>query len=260
MSRGFEDARETANEMLAEAVAKQLRPMYCARCGSRLQVRNVQHRGFDKDTGYPKYDVTLGCPHATLYETDISREVRFAWKNPFDRHSVHKVSKVIELNSDIADAHCKRGDAYHDMGKYNKAIVEYNVAIKLNPNHASAHYNRAFAYGQIAEYEKAIADYDRVIELDPSDALAYYNRGVAYLNKIEIREGVSDLEKCVELSTDPQLTKAAQREREMIVSLGEPPPPPPDESTPEYVHYIMKYGSPKGLDGKPLFEQYWKDH
>lgn len=111
MSRDFEGARETANEMLAEAVAKQLRPVYCARCGSRLQVRKLQQNGFDKDTGYPKCDVILGCPHAILYETSILGKPWFTWKKPFDRHTVHKVTKVIELNSDIADAHCRRGDA-----------------------------------------------------------------------------------------------------------------------------------------------------
>lgn len=109
MSRGFEGAGETANEMLAEAVAKQLRPVYCIRCGSRLQVRKLQQNGFDKDTGYPKYDVILGCPHVTLYETRISRQACFTWKDPLDRHTVHKVSKVMELNSDIADAYYNQG-------------------------------------------------------------------------------------------------------------------------------------------------------
>jgi len=121
MSRGFEDARETASETLAEAVAKKLKPVYCTKCGSRLQIRSVQHKGFDKDTGYPKYDVILACPHATLYETDISREAQFTWKKPFGRHTVHKVSKVIELSSGITDAYHKRGDAYDEMPE----LVEY---------------------------------------------------------------------------------------------------------------------------------------
>ena len=85
--------------------------MYCARCGSRLQVRKLQQNGFDKDTGYPKYDAILGCRHAILYETSVSGKPWFTWKAPFGRHSVHRVSMVIELNPDLADAHYKRGDA-----------------------------------------------------------------------------------------------------------------------------------------------------
>jgi tetratricopeptide (TPR) repeat protein len=115
MNRGFEDARETTDHALAEAVAKQLKPVYCTRCGSHLQIRKLQQNGFDKDTGHPRYDIVLACPQAALYETDVLRGARFTWKNPVDRHTVHEVSKVIELNSDIADTHYKRGAAYDEM-------------------------------------------------------------------------------------------------------------------------------------------------
>ncbi|MDH4300140.1 MAG: zinc-ribbon domain-containing protein [Dehalococcoidia bacterium] len=100
-----QDAQGGGKKRLAETVAKQLRQVYCARCGSLLQVRKLQQNGFDEDTGYPKYDVILACPHATVFETDVSREVRFTWKNPLDRHSVRRVSMVVELNSEIADTH-----------------------------------------------------------------------------------------------------------------------------------------------------------
>jgi len=111
MCRGSGDAREKANHTLAEIVAEQLKPVYCTRCGSRLQVRKLLPKGFDKDTGHPRYDVILGCPHAILYETSVLGKPWFTWKKPFGRHTVHKVSKVIELNSDITDAYYKPGDA-----------------------------------------------------------------------------------------------------------------------------------------------------
>ena len=93
-----QDAQEVSEKRLAEAVAKQLKPMYCTRCGSLLQVRRLQQNGFAGDTGHPKYDVILACPYVTVYETNVSKEARFTWKNPFDRHTVRKVSKIIEVN------------------------------------------------------------------------------------------------------------------------------------------------------------------
>ena len=224
--------------MLAEAVAKQLKPVYCTRCGSRLQVRKLRQNGFDKDTGYPKYDITLACPYVTLYETDIWGETRFTWKDPLDKHTVHKISKVIELDSDIvgtsymwsdygktiadfdklikldpnnADAYRERGDFYCEMDKYGEAIADYTRAIELEPRYALAYFNRAYAYGEIGEYDKAIADYSKTIELDPKDAQAYYNRGLDCQNKGEMSKAVNDLEKCVGLSTDPELIKDAQQ-------------------------------------------------
>lgn len=100
-----QDAQGGSEKRLAEVVAKQFRPAYCARCGSLLQVRRLQQNGFDEDTGYPKYDVILACPYAILYETSVLGKPWFTWKKPFDRHTVHKVSKIIESNSDISGAY-----------------------------------------------------------------------------------------------------------------------------------------------------------
>jgi len=116
-----------------------------------------------------------------------------------------------ELNPDNADAYCKRGDAYAEIGEYGQAIADYNKAIELDSGHALAYFSRAYAYGEIGEYNKAIADYSKVIELNPSDDQAYYNRGLHYHNKGEMPKAVSDLEKCIELSTDSKLTEDAQQ-------------------------------------------------
>ena len=126
-------------------------------------------------------------------------------------NSMADYNKAIESDPANADAYYERGDAYDELGEYEKAIADYNKAIKLDPNHALAYFNRAYAYGEIGEYNKAIADYSKAIELNPSDAQAYYNRGLDYHNKGEVPKAVSDLEKCIGLSTDPELTKAAQQ-------------------------------------------------
>jgi len=110
-----------------------------------------------------------------------------------------------------ADDYYKRGDAYDETGKYDKAITSYSKAIELDPNHALSYYNRGCAYGEIGEYDKAIADYNKAIELNPNDSLAYYNRGLACSKRGDVPKAVSDLEKCIELSTDPELAKDAQR-------------------------------------------------
>jgi len=127
----------------------------------------------------------------------------FDWAREFD--------KAIELNPDNADAYFNRGDAYDEIGEYEKAIADYSKAIELKPGDALAYFNRGNAYGEIREYGKAIADYSRVIELNPGDADTYYNRGLACQEKGELAKAASDLEKCIELSADSELAKAAQQ-------------------------------------------------
>jgi len=86
------EAREEKREPLLERVAKQLRPRYCEKCGSQLQVRRLDKKGFDKDTGQPKYEVLLACPHVTIYETSVAPGVKFDWKGQFGGHTVDRVS------------------------------------------------------------------------------------------------------------------------------------------------------------------------
>jgi Tfp pilus assembly protein PilF len=120
-------------------------------------------------------------------------------------------NKAIELDPNHALAYLNRGCAYGEIGEYGKAIADYNKVIELRPNHALAYYNRGCAYGEIGDYDKAIADYNITIDRDPDDADAYYSRGLAYRKKCEGPKAASDLEKCIELSTDPELIKDAQK-------------------------------------------------
>ena len=104
------------SDKVAEAVAQQIEPVYCVKCGSKLQILTVKHIGFDKNTGHPRYKVRLRCPHAVLYETSILALIPFyregfIWQSPFDRHTVHKVSKPIELEPNDGDTQHTRGDA-----------------------------------------------------------------------------------------------------------------------------------------------------
>lgn len=94
-NQDVKEDKETPTVPSFEAVAKQLRPAYCTKCGSRLQVRKLEKKSFDKDTGYPKCDVIIACPHATLYETRISRNPWVTWKAPFNRHTADKVSLIV---------------------------------------------------------------------------------------------------------------------------------------------------------------------
>lgn len=91
------ETKETPSQALLEAVAKQLKPRYCEKCGSQLEIRKVEPRGFDKDTGYPKYDAVLACPYATIYETAVLPRAKITWKGQFGGHTVDKASVVVHL-------------------------------------------------------------------------------------------------------------------------------------------------------------------
>lgn len=90
-----EVVKETPSQALLDSIGKQLKPRYCEKCGSQLEIRTLTPRGFDKDTGYMKCNVLLACPYATIYETAVLLGAKITWKGSFGGHTVDKASIVV---------------------------------------------------------------------------------------------------------------------------------------------------------------------
>lgn len=73
------------------------------------------------------------------------------------------------------------GNAYADLGDYEKAIEAYRQAIKLNPNLSKPHNNLGLVYAALNRLPEAIAEFELSVKLRPDYAEAHYNLGVAYL-------------------------------------------------------------------------------
>jgi lipoprotein NlpI len=81
--------------------------------------------------------------------------------------------------SNLAIAYHNRGIARTQLGEYDAAISDLDMAIRVNPRAARAMTSRGIAWHGRGDYERAIADYDAAILLDPRDVLAVNNRGLA---------------------------------------------------------------------------------
>ena len=69
--------------------------------------------------------------------------------------------------------------------KYKKAISYYKKTIELRPNDAHAYNNMGNAYKEIGNFDRAIECYDSAISLKPDYASAHYNLGIVYQKKDE---------------------------------------------------------------------------
>ncbi|MBI5240315.1 MAG: tetratricopeptide repeat protein [Elusimicrobia bacterium] len=85
------------------------------------------------------------------------------------------MSDIEALNSsDISDPliFVVRGDAMHNSGHFDKAIVEYTKAMELDANVPEAYIGRGISLFAQESYDAAQQDLLRAIELDPADAAA----------------------------------------------------------------------------------------
>ena len=83
------------------------------------------------------------------------------------------------------------GDAIAEA-EVNRLIVEYSKQIKANPNESEFYIKRGGAYLQGQRFDKAIQDFSEAIRLSDAD-LAYFGRGMALGRDGLINEGVKDL-------------------------------------------------------------------
>jgi tetratricopeptide (TPR) repeat protein len=84
----------------------------------------------------------------------------------------------------LANAYNNRGLSYNRLGKYDKAIYDYNEAIKLAPDLMNVYYNRGCAYANQGLYPLALQDFDKELELSPkSFAVKHYKLALIYYDK-----------------------------------------------------------------------------
>ncbi len=58
------------------------------------------------------------------------------------------------------------GNAYFDMGQYQRAIEDYDEAIQLQPDVDAFYNNRGHAYLKLGQYAKAKVAADKVCSLN----------------------------------------------------------------------------------------------
>lgn len=77
------------------------------------------------------------------------------------------------------------------IGKFEEALISYDVVVQRNPQLAYVLENRARLYCDMDRYEDALKDYSTIILHHPDNLDALYNRGLVYiiLRKLDEAEG-----------------------------------------------------------------------
>ena len=81
---------------------------------------------------------------------------------------------------EIASEFYDLGNAYVELGKYDKAIAEFQAALKIDPSFVKADYNLALAYGHAKRPEDAVPILKRLLLADPENTQVLSALGWAY--------------------------------------------------------------------------------
>jgi tetratricopeptide (TPR) repeat protein len=113
-----------------------------------------------------------------------------------------EINAALEIDPQYALAYNHRGNAYDELGDYDRAIADYGQALKLDPRLAAAYLNRGMAHRKKGNLDRAIADYDRALKLSPGLPQAYYIRGVAYEKKGDLARAIADFDRSVKINPE----------------------------------------------------------
>ena len=101
------------------------------------------------------------------------------------QESITMFTKVINKNSNFAEAWNKRATAYFIIGNFNASINDIKEVLVREPRHFGAIDGLCAIFMQMKEYEKAAKAYKEMLKIFPNDIVVKkkYNNIVALFSK-----------------------------------------------------------------------------
>ncbi len=87
-----------------------------------------------------------------------------------DQFTILTANQAIALDPNNPQQYIDLGGVYYQLGQYDNAIREFQIAINLKQDYANAYYNLGHAYQQKAEYPQAAQSYAAVKQLVAGNA------------------------------------------------------------------------------------------
>lgn len=94
------------------------------------------------------------------------------------------------------------GQAIHEKGNMEEAIVHFQNALRIDPSHALVHSALGVALLEMGQPQQSLTYLERALEIDPNDADAHYNCGNTLLQLGRAREAVAQYSRALELNRD----------------------------------------------------------
>ena len=114
---------------------------------------------------------------------------------------------------DNAEVRIQLGNAYYDMGQFQKASEVYEAALKLSPQNAGVETDLATCYHELGQHDKALAILDRVLQYQPGFTQAMFNKGIVLqMGKNDAKGAIAVWENLLQTNPNyPQRTDVEQR-------------------------------------------------
>ena len=110
--------------------------------------------------------------------------------------------RALACTSRNSGAEQNLGQAIHEKGNVEEAIVHFQNALRIDPSQASVHSALGVALLETGRAQQSLTYLERALQIDPNDADAHYNFGNTLLQLGRAREAVAQYSRALELNRD----------------------------------------------------------
>ena len=139
----------------------------------------------ENNTQQPAQQTSTAAPQAATPQTPASL--------------LETLNKIIAMRPTEPAAYINKANLLNELGAYEEAIENYDIAISLDPSNAQTYLSRSIARFMMGDFNGAARDLTSAININPALAQAYYNRGVTGVNLNKFERATQDFTKAKDL-------------------------------------------------------------
>jgi tetratricopeptide (TPR) repeat protein len=147
----------------------------------------------------------------------------FAQKD-FDS-ALREYDQAVNAAPELAEAYCRRGLVYHQMGKTAQALTDLDRAIQYDPRLPSAYLERGKLRTESGDLDGALADFGHLMLIRANDPDTYLQRGVCLVKKGLVNDAVADFHRVLKLTNHSDYAEPAKNYLRQVLEdqSGMPP-------------------------------------
>ncbi len=123
-------------------------------------------------------------------------------QNEYWKNSVFFYKRTLKYAPYDLRLYINLGNAYADIGRFQRAIYWYKKALIHAPNNWKLYLNLGAAYADMGRLQKAIYWYKKALKINPDSISVYNNLGVLYIHLGKCKGAISSYRKALEINPD----------------------------------------------------------
>jgi tetratricopeptide (TPR) repeat protein len=160
--------------------------------------------------------------------SQVPRHLKAGRKHFFDKDfdsALREYNQAVDAAPELAEAYCRRGLVYHEMGKTAQAMTDLDRAIQCDPRLHSAYLERGKMRTQSGDLDGALADFGQLMLIRANDPDTYLQRGVCLVKKGLVNDAVADFHRVLKLTNHSDYAEPAKNYLRQVLEdqAGAPP-------------------------------------